>query len=136
MARFNRRSMRRSTPPEIVLTPLIDTFCVLLVIFMVAAPMVSNGIRVNLPQGKSKEAGGSQEFVVTIAKDHQLYFNSYPVKRSELASSVQKALAQNSPETPIFVRADEHVSYGDVISVVDELKQAGVAHVAMSTRPA
>jgi biopolymer transport protein TolR len=136
MARFNRRSMRRNAPPEIVLTPLIDTFCVLLVIFMVAAPMVTNGIRVNLPQGKSKEGGGAQELVVTIGKDKTVYFNSYPIKRQDLASSVQKALAQNSPDTPVFVRADEHVSYGEVISVVDELKQAGIAFVAMSTRPA
>jgi biopolymer transport protein TolR len=113
---------------------LIDAFSTLLVIFIMAAPMVQNCIKVDLPQGKSKEVGGTQEFVVSINKGGDIYFNSYPVKQRNLVSTVQKAIAHRD-ETPVFVRADESVSYGKVIEVVDELKQAGVKYVAMSTKP-
>ena len=133
--RMRRNRLKRMTIPEIVLTPLIDTFCVLLVIFIVAAPMVQNGIRVDLPFGKSKEVGASQDLVVTLNKDNKLFFNTYPVTRESLVAQVRKALAQHKEDVPVYVRADEHVSYGKVIEIVDELKQAGVRFVAMSTRP-
>ena len=125
---------RHLTLPEISLTPLIDTALTLLIIFIVTAPMVQNGIKVNLPQGKSKEAGNQQELVVTLNKKNELYFNSYPVKKEELVTTIQKAL-ENNEDTPIYVRADETVSYGNVIEIVDNLKQAGVKYVAMSTQP-
>lgn len=96
--------------------------------------MVQNGIKVNLPQGKSKEAGNQQELVVTLNKRNELYFNSYPVKKEELVTTVQKAL-EGKDDTPIYVRADQTVSYGNVIEIVDNLKQAGVKYVAMSTQP-
>ncbi len=125
---------RHLTLPEISLTPLIDTALTLLIIFIVTAPMVQNGIKVNLPQGKSKEAGNQQELVVTLNKRNELYFNSYPVKKEELVTTVQKAL-EGKDDTPIYVRADQTVSYGNVIEIVDNLKQAGVKYVAMSTQP-
>jgi len=119
--------------PEVSLTPLIDTFATLLLIFMVAAPMVQNAIRVDLPQGKSKEVGAQQELVVTMNKEGKLFFNSYPIDRASLAQTVQKALVQKE-DLPVYVQADEAISYGKVIGIVDELKQAGVRYVAMSTR--
>jgi biopolymer transport protein ExbD len=134
MARIKRRITRKAHMPELTLTPMIDTFCVLLVIFMVAAPMTVNSIRVDLPQGKSREVGQTQDLVITLSKNKELYFNSYPIKRKELVKTVHKALG-NQLDTPVFVRADEAVSYGNVIEVVDELKQAGVRYVAMATRP-
>ena len=120
--------------PEIVLTPLIDTALTLLVIFIVTAPMVQNGIKVDLPQGKSKEVGNTQELVLTLGKDGKIYFNSYPIDKSQVVSIIQKELT-GKPETPVYVRADESIAYGKVIEVVDELKHAGVTYVAMSTRP-
>lgn len=132
--RRRRSSERIRTMPEIVLTPLIDTALTLLVIFIVTAPMVQNGIKIDLPQGKSKEVGSSQELVLTLGKDNKIYFNSYPVEKNQVVSVIQKELS-GRPETPVYVRADENISYGKVIEVVDELKHAGVTYVAMSTRP-
>lgn len=130
---LSKRS-RKFKMPEITLTPLIDTALTLLTIFLIAAPMVQNGIKVDLPQGQSKEVGNQQEFVVTISKEEKLFFNSYPINKDELVSSVQKALVQRE-DMPIYVRADETVPYGKVIEIVDKLKIAGVKYVAMSTRP-
>jgi len=131
---MKRSRMTRLKMGEVSLVPLIDAFATLLVIFMVTAPMVQNSIKVDLPRGKSREVGATQELVVTVSKDGKLFFNSYPVEHSKLVAVVQKALSSN-PDMPIFVRADQVVSYGKVIEVVDELKQAGVKYVAMSTRP-
>ena len=127
------RQGRRFKTPEVSLTPLIDTALTLLVIFIVTAPMVQNGIRVDLPQGNSREVGREQEFVVTIDKNNKFYFNSAPLKRAELAQVVLAAI-KNDDTTPIYIKADETVAYGKVIQVVDDLKMAGIKCVAMSTR--
>lgn len=134
MNAFKRFKTRKTNAPEITMTPLIDTFATLLLIFMVAAPMVQNGIKVDLPQGKIKEVGNQQDLVVTLSKDGKVFFNNFPISRGKLVSSVQKALVQKE-DTPVYVHADEAVRYGKVIEIVDELKLAGVKYVAMSTKP-
>ncbi len=132
MVRVRKRRMRRFVMPEMVLTPMIDTAFTLLVIFMVTAPMAQYGVKVNLPYGKSKEVSGQQELVVTVTKDNKLYFNSYPVEKDLLADTVRKAIL-GKEDFPVYVRADEGLEYGKVISIVDELK--GVTRVvALSTR--
>lgn len=128
-----KRRARKFVLPEVSLTPLIDTALTLLVIFMITAPMVQNGIKVDLPQGSSKEVGAQQELVVTLNKEGKLFFNSYPIERSVLVDTIKKAL-RGRQSAPVYVRADEVVAYGKVIEVVDELKVAGVKYVAMSTR--
>jgi biopolymer transport protein ExbD len=133
MARLRKRkSRRRFALPEVSLTPLIDTALTLLIIFMVTTPMIQNNIKVELPQGQSKEAHNQQDYVVTITKDKQIFFNSFPVREQELAAHVKRALGSNE-DAPVFVRADEAVSYGDVVRIVDQLKGV-VRHVALSTR--
>ena len=134
MKRIKIKRRRRFKMPEIILIPLIDTALTLLVIFMVTAPMVQNGIKVDLPQGKSKEVESRQEYVVTLDKNGALFFNSYPITFDKLILTVQDALHGNN-DIPIYVKADKSVSYGDVIKIVDTLKQANVPYVAMSTRP-
>lgn len=129
-----RRKIKRFNLPEIMLTPLIDTALTLLVIFMVAAPVLHRGIKVDLPKGNSKEVKGKQDLVVTITKDSKLFFNSFPVEKSSLAATVKKEMLDD--QTPVYVRGDSSISYGRVIEIVDELKQSGVRYVAMSTRAA
>jgi len=134
MNRFKKFGKRKTASPEMTLTPLIDTFATLLLVFIVAAPMVQNGIKVDLPQGKIKEVGNQQDLVVTLNRDGKIYFNNFAIERKNLVSSVQKALVQKE-DTPVYVHADESVKYGKVIEIVDELKLAGVKYVAMSTQP-
>jgi biopolymer transport protein TolR len=133
MSRERRKRARRSALPEISLTPLIDTALTLLVIFMITAPMVQNGIKVDLPQGNSKEVGSQQELVVTLSKEDKLFFNSFPIEKSGLVEAVKSAMAGRA-DLPVYVRADETISYGKVIEIVDNLKTAGIKYVAMSTR--
>jgi len=133
MARLRKRRSRRFKMPEISLTPLIDTALTLLIIFMVTAPMTQNSIKLDLPKGKSKEVGAEQEIVISVTRDNKLFFNSYPVDKDQLVVKVKDSL-KNREDLPVYVRADEKVSYGRVIELVDELKQAGVQYVAMSTR--
>ncbi len=136
MSRFLKKKKRgrRIEMPAISLNPLIDTALTLLVIFMITAPIVQNGIKVDLPFGKSKEVGSQQELVVTLRKDNKLFFNSYPITKEGLVNTVKKALVQKE-DIPVYVKADGAVAYEKVIEVVDQLKFAGVKFVAMSTRP-
>ncbi|MCB9492708.1 MAG: biopolymer transporter ExbD [Epsilonproteobacteria bacterium] len=131
--RFRKIKMKRVHMPEVSLTPLIDTFATLLVVFIIAAPMVQNSIKLDLPEGKSKEAEQTQELVVSLDKDDALFFNGTRVERKELVAGVQKAL-EGKPDAPVFVQADQAVAYGRVIELVEELKQAHVKYVAMATR--
>ena len=133
MSRERRKRSRRLAAPEVTLTPLIDTALTLLVIFMITAPMIQNGIKVDLPQGNSKEVGAQQELVVTLSKEDKLFFNSFPIEKSGLVEAVKSAMSGRS-DLPVYVRADETISYGKVIEIVDNLKTAGIKYVAMSTR--
>ena len=131
---FKNRKRKHSEITSLTLTPLIDTALNLLVIFMITAPIVQNGIKVDLPFGKSKEAASQQELVVTLSKDNKIYFNSYPTNKDTLVDSIKKALVQKD-DLPVYIKADESIAYGKVIEIVDQLKCAGVKYVAMSTRP-
>jgi len=128
-----KRKVRKFVMPEVSLTPLIDTALTLLIIFMVTAPELQRGIKVDLPKGNSKEAQGKQELVVTVTKTSKLFFNSFPIERKDLCASVKKDMG-NREDLPVYIRADEGIAYGKVIEIVDELKQAGIRYVAMSTR--
>ena len=131
--RRGKRKPKHFTMPEIVLTPLIDTALTLLVIFMVAAPVLQRGIKVDLPKGDSKEVKTKQEMVVTVTKNYEIFFNSFPVKQKELTATVKKEMGERD-DIPVYIRADETINYGKVIEIVDELKRSGVRYVAMSTR--
>ena len=133
MTKRKKRKFSRFAAPEVSLTPLIDTALTLLVIFMITMPIIQTGIKIDLPQGNSKEVGVQQDLVVTLDKEGKIFFNSYPINRQMLVEAVKKAMGVRE-DLPVYIRADENVSYGKVIEIVDELKVAGVKYVAMSTR--
>lgn len=136
MARNYRKRRTRPGMTDISLTPLIDTALTLLIIFMVATPIMHNSIKINLPDGSSKEApAATQELVVTIMDNGALFFNGLPASHDNLIPTVKQTLKKFKTAQPVFVRADKMVQYGKVITVVEELKRVeGIEYVALPTR--
>jgi len=131
MAAEERR--RGELVSQINVTPLVDVMLVLLVIFMVTAPIIQQGVQLNLPKVKAAPLPGSeQQFVVSITKGGEVYLNDRKLTRGELTGKLI-AIARERPDRQIFVRADEKVEYGQVIRTMAAIKAAGIENVGMVT---
>lgn len=129
----NRQSRVPTTLAEINVTPLVDVMLVLLIIFMVSAPLMQQGIQVDLPKAAATTLDDQQEQVVlVITKDKRLMINKneFPVVglRTKLA-----AIYANKPTKEIFIQADQNVAYGFVAQIMAEVKRAGIAKVGLVT---
>lgn len=135
MARRSRRRSKRLENAEVSLTPLIDVALTLLIIFMIATPIMRNGIKVTLPDGSAQEMSGEQqEFVVHINGQGKIFFNETLLSMDRLIPAITKKMGNNKKQT-VFVKADKLVPYGKVISVVDQIKVVGgVDYVALATQ--
>lgn len=128
-----RRDKRTHTTPEITLTPLIDTALVLLVIFMVAAPIVHNAIKVDLPKGQRKEADAKHEdIIVYLDKNEQMYLGKEPITKDVLIEALRQKVSRD--DQVVFIQADRSVSYGTVAELAGFIKDGGVTHVALATQ--
>jgi biopolymer transport protein TolR len=124
-----------TTIAQINVTPLVDVMLVLLVIFMVTAPIIQQGVQVNLPQAKAGAIPGTEELlVVTIAKSGKVYLNDNPMTLAELGNKL-RAIRKLQADKQVYLRADQDVRYGLVMKAVAEIKQAGIERVGMVTRP-
>lgn len=120
---------------QINVTPLVDVMLVLLVIFMVTAPIIQQGVQVNLPQAKAGAIPGKEEqLVVTINRNGRIYLNDNPMTLSELGQKL-RAIRQAQQNKEVYLRADQDVRYGVVIKAIAEIKQAGIEKLGMVTRP-
>ncbi|MDP3297957.1 MAG: protein TolR [Thermodesulfovibrionia bacterium] len=119
---------RRQALSEINVTPFVDVMLVLLIIFMVTAPLLQQGIDVNLPQAKGKELTPTERVVITIKKDGKIYLNKTGTSINELKSK----LASMS-DRDVFLKADKDVPYGIVIEVMGELREIGIEKLGMIT---
>jgi biopolymer transport protein TolR len=120
---------------QINVTPLVDVMLVLLVIFMVTAPIIQQGVQVNLPQAKAGAIPGTEELlVVTIAKNGKVYLNDNPLTLAELGDKL-RAVRKLQADKQVYLRADQDVRYGLVMKAVAEIKQAGIERLGMVTRP-
>lgn len=119
---------RRQALSEINVTPFVDVMLVLLIIFMVTAPLLQQGIDVNLPQAKGKELTPAERVVITIKKDGKIYLNKTSTSINELKSK----LASMS-DRDVFLKADKDVPYGIVIEVMGELREIGIEKLGMIT---
>ena len=125
-----------TTIAQINVTPLVDVMLVLLVIFMVTAPIIQQGVQVNLPQARSGAIPGTEEFlVVTVAKNGKIYLNENPMTLAELGQKLS-AIRKLQADKQVYLRADQDVRYGVVMKVVAEIKHAGIQKLGMVTRPA
>ena len=120
---------------EINVTPFVDVMLVLLIIFMVAAPLVRHGVDVDLPQASTKHiAATEQSLTVSITADQQIYINRMQVPLDELRQRLTLILTQRMNHE-LFFKADKSLPYGFVIQVMAELKNAGIDKLGIVTVP-
>lgn len=120
---------------EINVIPLVDVVLVLLIVFMVTAPMLHRGMDVKLPTSASNTIKPEERIVVTIERDQKLYLDKDRVSPAQLESRLRAAKQRNG-EVSVFLRADRDVPYGTVVQVMDGVKQAGIDKLGMVTDPA
>ncbi len=120
---------------NINVTPLVDVMLVLLVIFMVTAPILQQGVNINLPKVRAAAlTGEEQQLVVAVSRNGKVYLNDTPTSVAELGPKLQ-AILKLRPDRQIYLRADQNVSYGDVMQVIATVKGAGVERLGMVTEP-
>jgi len=124
---------RRPPMADINVTPMVDVMLVLLVIFMVTAPLLTVGVQVDLPKTKAKAISGSDEpLAVSIDRDGNVYVQDTQMELGAVVPRLQ-AISDNNPEVRIFVRGDANVDYGSVMKVMGVLNAAGFSRVALIT---
>jgi biopolymer transport protein TolR len=120
---------------EINVTPFVDVMLVLLIIFMVTAPMMMQGVDVNLPKTTTQPIRTEEErLVVTINAKQQIYLNEYQITLDSLVKKLQ-AIYQNQPDRAVFLRADRTVPYGFVVEVMAAVRRSGIVRIGMVTEP-
>ena len=130
---FNERSTE--TISQINVTPLVDVMLVLLVIFMVTAPILQQGIPVNLPKVRAGALTGAEEqLVVTVTARGRVALNDVVMKTPQLHEKL-RAIVREQPDRKVFLRADADVPYGEVMTVMAAIQEAGVQRLGMVTEP-
>jgi biopolymer transport protein TolR len=125
----------RTALAEINVTPLVDVMLVLLIIFMITAPMLQQELDVNLPVATgTTHPSREDQIVLTVTKDGKIYLNQTVYTLEALRPKLQ-ALYQNRHNQTLFLRADTEVRYGAVVQVMDEVKKAGIVQLGMITQP-
>jgi len=121
---------------EINVTPFVDVMLVLLIIFMVTAPMMIQGLNVDLPEATAKPLDSEKEhLIISINKDQQVYINDFEVTVEFLREKLLKVL-QGRTDRDVYLKADKNIPYGIVVQVMAEIKGAGVEQLGMITEPA
>ena len=123
---------RRRFLAEINVIPLVDVVLVLLVIFMVTAPMLHRGLDLKLPTSTSNSIRPEERIVVTVERDQKIYLDKDPVGVGQLEQRLRAHKARH-PEVAVYLRADRTVAYGTVVQVMDGVKRAGIEKLGMVT---
>ncbi|MCL6482067.1 MAG: biopolymer transporter ExbD [Firmicutes bacterium] len=119
---------------EINIVPLVDVVLVLLVIFMIAAPLLQSGIEVELPKTRTVREITEERLVITIDRAQRVYLGNEPVRLRELGDRIRQRM-QDPAQQAVFIRCDETVPFGSWATVVDELRQAGIENISVVTEP-
>lgn len=133
---FSVKGRTQTALAEINITPLVDVVLVLLLIFMLTAPVLQSGVDVAIPRTRTVKQLTEVRMVVTIDKDQNVFLQDKPVNVHELPTLLKNATAHAEPSKRIiYLRADERVPFGAFASVMDAVKQAGITNISIVTRP-
>ena len=122
----------RTALAEINVTPLVDVMLVLLIIFMVTAPLMQQGIDVNLPKAKGKELPPEERISIVVRNGGAIFMNDNPISEQDMIRKLS-SIRQRNPD--VFLKADQDVSYGTVVEIMGAIKEAGIEKLGMVTEP-
>ncbi len=134
MAFTNNKGRTQSSLSDINVTPFVDVVLVLLVMFMVTAPILQSGIEVNVPKTRTVKEITEERLVITIDKDQRVYLGNDPVNINEIAQRLHAKIRDPRGQS-IFVRSDENVPFGAFATVMDAVKRTGITNVSIVTQP-
>jgi biopolymer transport protein TolR len=127
-----KSNRHREVLSEINVTPFVDVMLVLLVIFMVTAPLLQQGIDVNLPKAKGRDLPSEERITLVIKKEGIIYMNDTPVSITEMRNKLE-AISKLNPN--VYLKADRGVPYGFVVGVIGEIKDSGIERLGIVTEP-
>ncbi len=134
MAFTNNKGLTQSSLSEINITPFVDVVLVLLVMFMVTAPILQSGIEVQVPKTKTVKEISEERLVITIDKDQRVFLGNDPININEISSRLHEKIRDPQGQS-IFIRSDENVPFGAFATVMDAVKQTGITNVSIVTEP-
>jgi biopolymer transport protein TolR len=134
MAFTTNNGQTRSSLADINITPLVDVVLVLLVIFMISAPVLQSGIEVNVPKTRTVKEISEQRLVVTIDREQKIFLNDQPINIHDLPQALHRPGVDPTRQS-IYLRSDERVPFGAFASVMDVVKQSGITNVSIVTQP-
>jgi biopolymer transport protein ExbD/biopolymer transport protein TolR len=132
---FSAKGRTQSSLAEINITPLVDVVLVLLLIFMLTAPVLQSGIDVAIPKTRTVNQVTEDRMVVTIDRDQNVFLQDKPINVNELPARLRTTGKGDPAKRIIYLRADERVPFGAFASVMDAVKQAGITNISIVTRP-
>jgi biopolymer transport protein TolR len=134
MAFTNQQGRTQSSLSDINVTPFVDVVLVLLIIFMVTAPVLQSGIEVQVPRTKTVKQISEERLVITINREQQVFLNNDPVNINQIGAKIHEKIRDPEGQS-IYVRADENVPFGAFATVMDAVKSSGISNVSIVTQP-
>ena len=131
---FSTKGRTQTALAEINITPLVDVVLVLLLIFMLTAPVLQSGIDVAIPKTRTVNQVTEERMVVTIDREQRVFLGDQPINLADLPSRLKKPGSDDTKQV-IYLRADEKVPFGAFASVMDAVKQAGITNISIVTQP-
>lgn len=132
---FSAKGRTQTALADINITPLVDVVLVLLLIFMLTAPVLQSGVIVAIPKTRSVNQLTEERMVVTIDKDQNVFLQDKPVNVNDLPNLLRTVGSAPTAKRIIYLRADERVPFGAFASVMDAVKQAGITDISIVTQP-